>query len=424
MPSIVNGLFAGRGGIQSHGTAIAVLADNISNSNTIAYKASRAEFSDLVAGNLGGGGAAGVGSGSQISGITEVFSQGTFEFTGRGLDTAIDGNGFFILNDNGARYYSRAGNFKIDEDGNLLNQNNLQVLGFPGNGAGGLEALNVRAVTQSNVATLNASIAGNLDASSPTAAAVPAVLPGSTATFAALASGSQFSTFVDVFDTLGAQHTMNIYFYKTGPGAWTSYAYVDGSELNAGVPGTAYQVASQTLTFDSSGQRTGAPAVDMVWNPPGGWLSGASGVGPNFVMDPMTQYSSTSTIASITQDGKGSGNVVSFSVEQDGTLFALLDNGQTSAIGTIALVTFSNPEGLRRNGNSLYTKSTQSGEPVVGVPASGQYGALESGAIELSTSDMAADFIKLISLQKGFQGSSRVITSIDDLLNEIVNLAR
>jgi len=432
VPSIINGLFSGRSGIQSHGAAIAVLADNIANSNTTGYKTSRADFADLLAGNLsGGGGNTAVGSGSDVRQITQIFTQGTFEFTGRGLDLAVDGNGFFIVQDpsTNTRFYTRAGNFSVDADGNLLNQNGLLVQGFPIGGTGGLESLNINTLTNESAETSNVNITGNLDASVSDFAAAP--LPGvGVPTYQDLADDSVFSTFVDVFDSLGAKHTVSLYFFKPGAaGTWDVAAYVDGSEVTeagatAGVP---YQIGRSTLAdgdglqFDSSGALNIATsefdALGVTWS------NGAADSDLNFSFNPFTQFASPSTVSSITQDGAGAGSVIAFNVATDGTLVALLDNGQTSDIGQIGLANFANQEGLRRVGGSLFLNSPDSGEPVVGTPNVGQFGAIESGALELSTADIASDFIKLISLQRGFQGSSRIITNIDDLLSEIVNLA-
>ena len=437
MASIMNGLFAGRAGIASHGTAIAVLADNIANSNTVAYKTSRAEFTDLLAGNIsGGGGGASVGSGSSVDSVTQIFNQGTFEFTGRGLDLGIDGQGFFVLSDNGARFYSRAGNLKIDADGRLLNQNGLEVMGFPANGSGGLESLNVNSITATSARTQNVTITGNLNATITKSSGAYDVVPGAGATFAQLSTAASFSTYADIYDSLGGQHTVTVYFFHTAQNTWVAQGYVDGNDIQGGTAGVPVQLtnAQATLTFSNSGLRTVVPVppaadFDNVTPPTGapysGWKNGADSVSSvDFTFDPFTQFSSPSNINSISQDGKGQGNIVSFNVEQNGNLFALLDNGQTTSVGVIALATFSNPEGLRRNGESLYTKTTESGEAVIGTPNIGQFGAIQSGALELSTSDIASDFIKLISLQRGFQGSSRVITSIDDLLSEVINLAR
>lgn len=419
MPGIINGLFAGRSGINSSGSALGVLADNIANSNTTGFKSSRANFSDLLASSLGGGGSSSLasGNGANLNSITTIFSQGTFEFTGRGLDLGIDGNGFFIVERAGARLYSRAGNMQVDADGILLDQNGNTILGFPSTGAGGLQELNVNNVSQSNVETENVTIAGNLDSSTATTA-----VPGGTPTFQQLADAATFSTFVDVFDTLGAKHTVTVYFFHTTSTDWAVRAYVDGGEITAGTPGEPSLIGNFTMTFNSAGARTAVGTPDFSATP--AWSNGAAAAPIDFVFDPFSGYATASAINSIVQDGSGTGSVVSFSVEEDGTLFALLNNGQTSAIGTIAMANFANPEGLRRAGDSLYLNTTASGEPIVGRPATGQFGKIQSGALELSTADIADDFIKLISLQRGFQGSSRIISAISDLLTEITNIGR
>jgi len=429
VPSIIDGLFAGRAGIQSHGTGIAVLADNIANANTTGFKQSRADFADLLAGNLSGGGSISTGSGSSVVAVTPILTQGTFEFTGRGLDTGIDGNGYFVVQDaaTGQKFYTRAGNFKLDTEGNLLDQNGFSVLGFPSNGAGGLQALNVNARSVGTVDTKAVTIGGNLDAS----AALTTVPTLGTAGHAAnetsyqtLNDAASFHTFLNVFDSLGGQHTVDVYFYhtQTSPTAsWTAQAYVNAGEVGSVNAADAHLIASTALTFTSGGVRPTVPTTDVSAAP--AWSSGAAAGAFTFSFNPMTQFSSSSTISNISQDGTGSGNVVGFSIEPNGNLFAQLDNGQTSSIGVIALSTFSNSEGLRRVGGSLFAETSASGAPVVGRPATGTYGSIQAGAVELSNADIAADFIKLISLQRGFQGSSRIITNINDLLNEIINLA-
>ena len=417
MPSIIDGLFAGRAGIQSHGTGISVLADNIANANTTGFKYSRADFADLVAGNLSGGSSLVPGSGSQVNSITPVLTQGTFEFTGRGLDAAIDGQGYLVVQDatGGSRYFTRAGNLQIDTEGNLLNQNGYQVLGFPASGAGGLEALNVNNRATGSVDTAGVTIGGNVDASSATDNS--AIVETS---FSALNDRAEFSTFLDVFDSLGGQHTVTVYFFHTTGNTWVTRGYVDADDVG-GTAGTPSRIFDKTLTFDSSGQRTAVVPPDATATP--AWDNGSAAGNIEFNFDPFTQFASSSSISNISQDGTGTGNVVGFQIEENGNVFAQLDNGQTATIGIVALAAFANPEGLRRVGGSLYSETTAAGEPVIGRPNTGNFGSIESGALELSNADIASDFIKLISLQRGFQGSSRIITNINDLLNEIVNLA-
>jgi flagellar hook protein FlgE len=450
VPSISDGLFAGRAGIQSHGTAISVLADNIANQNTVGFKQSRADFVDLLAGTIGGGSGAGsTGSGSAVVSITPNLIQGSFESTGRGLDAGVDGNGMFIVNDpnTGQRFYTRAGNFQVDPEGNLLDQNGFGVQGFPANGGGGLEALNVNVQATGDVDTSAITITGNLDPGQPddvspqvaTPIAGFVTVPNPAGgievagqTFATLSDQADFQTSVDVFDSLGASHTVTTFFYHSTLGdasvpqnsVWTVQSVVDGAEINGGTAGVPFQIGSAQIEFGSNGLRTNppiAPAFDMQANP--AWSSGAAAGDIGFNFNPFTQFASPSNIGSISQNGTGSGSVVGFSIGDDGTLSAQLDNGEVATIGTIALAIFANTEGLARLGNSLFAETSNSGEAVIGQPDTGTFGRLESGALELSNSDIASDFIKLISLQRGFQGSSRVITNIDDLLNEIINLA-
>ncbi len=437
MPSIIEGLFAGRAGIQAHGTAIAVLADNISNQNTIGFKQSRPDFKDLLAGTLTGTASIQPGSGVQVGAVTQLMSQGTFEYTGRGLDVGIDGAGFLVVQDpnSGARYYTRAGNLHVDTEGVVRDQNNYTVLGFRADGAGGLQSLNVNQREEISVSTNEVTIAGNLDANSDLLTGGAAAIPDCDGTndFTALANAAEFSTFVDVYDSLGQQHTITIYFFHTAANEWVARAVANAGEITAGGPPATnpppgfdatdpYAIAGDiTLQFASNGVRsnTGNPDATIAVQ----WSNGSSQADIDLTFDPFTQYSSASTVTSIYQDGTGSGSVVGFSIDENGTLFASLDNGQNANIGVMALAIFSNAEGMQRVGNSLFVETSSSGEPVIGKPNTGTFGRLEAGALEQSTADLAADFVKLISLQRGFQGSSRVIQNIDDLLNEIINLA-
>lgn len=432
MASIINGLLSGRTGIASHGSAIAVIGDNISNASTIGYKASRAEFSDIIAGGGGSGGV--VGAGSQAANVSTIFQQGTFEYTGRSLDLAVDGAGTFVLSKDGERFYSRAGNFLVDKDGYIVSQGGLNVQGYSGSlTAGGLVDLSINNITQSNVSTANATIAGNLD-SRATAATIPNIQTGATAvpdydpTFATVTNAASYVAPLKVFDTLGASHDLSIAFYKTGTtGQWNVEVYAVASEVDAAADvaseprriGTS--VGGTPMTFNSSGVLTGGGSLTLTNIP---WVNG-SDTNQDIVIDlsGFTQYANLSSITAQTQDGKGVGTVTSLSVGKDGQLFALLSNGQSSVLGSIALANFANVEGLTRVGSNLMTQSNTSGEPIIGVPQSGPFGKISAGALELSTSDIASEFVKLIQLQRGFQASTRVVTTINQLLNDIIQLA-
>ena len=428
MASIINGLFAGRAGISSHGTAIAVTGDNISNSNTIGYKVSRAEFEDLMAGE----GVIGrqVGSGASIAAVATIFEQGTLEFTGRPLDLGIAGTGYFVVAKEDQRYFTRAGNFKVDSAGFVTNQSGLAILGFPANGSGALEPININTIKQGTVATTEVDIAGNIDASSDlvNTAVIPdpgLVIPP-TVTYSDLNSFAAYSTVVDVFDTLGEKHTISMFFYHTDTNEYTVRGYVNNEEVDATGTLTGYPrlIGEKVLTFGGNGQRIPLPVVgtpDFTTNITWKNQSELSDIAVTF--SPMTQYSAQSNILSISQDGQGIGAVTTLAVSSNGSISALLTNGQQTVIGTLAMASFSNPEGLTRLGGNLLSLSSSSGEPIYGKAESGNFGSLKSGTVELSTVDIASEFVRIITLQRGFQASSRIITTINQLLNEIIQLA-
>lgn len=430
MPSIINGLFAGRSGLSSHGNAIAVASDNISNASTIGFKANRAEFETIIAGE----GVLGrqFGSGSTVATVATLFEQGTLEFTGRPLDLGIAGNGYFVLAKGDERYFTRAGNFKLDSSGFIVNQEGLAVLGFPTNGSGALEPININNIQQSSVETTDLSIAGNVNASSNlvTAGSIPdpgvAVPP--TTTYTDINKFAEYSTVVDIFDSLGQKHSTTFMFFHTGVNEFTVRAYVNNEDVDPvntlTKTGFPRQVGQATITFGGNGQRSpapvlGTPDITSTIN----WNNGSDTSTVEMTFNPLTQYSANSNIVSISQDGTGIGSVQSLSVGGDGKITALLSNGQNSTLGQLAFATFPNQEGLSRIGGNLMAASTASGEAVIGRPEAGNYGSVKAGTVELSTVDIASEFVKIITLQRGFQASSRVITTINQLLNDIIQLA-
>lgn len=445
MPSIINGLFAGRSGISSHGNAIAVVGDNISNASTIGFKASRSEFEDIIAGGQTSGKV--VGSGSSTSAVSTIFEQGSTEFTGRNLDLAVDGNGFFVVQDanSGEKYYTRAGNFRVDESGNIVDNAGRFVLGYPDGGNGSLEPVNINNVSQSSIASQNVVISGNLNAdpaittTTAAVAAISAPVADGTNTigtdeYSDLNTIAEFQTVVDVFDSLGAKHTLTLFFFHTASNQYTVRAYADSTEVDPTDPPpttsrpmqistTAGTAAAGTFTigFDSDGSITTGTTTSIDFQVP--WNNGSTPQDLTIDLSNFTQYASPSNITSIAQDGQGVGTIGSISINPNGDIFAVLDNGSTSVIGTIGLVNFSNPEGLTRIGGNLLQQSPTSGEPISGIPGSGTFGALSPGSLELSTVDIASEFVKLITLQRGFQANSRIITTINQLLNEIIQLA-
>ncbi len=433
MPSIINGLFAGRAGISSHGSAISVAGDNISNASTPGFKANRAEFENLVAGE----GVLGrqFGSGSSIASVAMLFDQGTLEFTGRPLDLGISGNGYFVLARDEERFFTRAGNFKIDSSGFIVNPGGMAVLGFPANGSGALEPLNVNTIEQSAIETTTVTIAGNVNASANLVAAASIPVPGNavppTVTYADLNQYAEYSTVVDVFDSLGERHPTTVFFYHTGVNQYSIRAYVNNEDVDpvptppaTGTAGFPRFIGEILVDFGGDGRRSPLPLAGVAdFTATVQWNNGAEESQVDFTFNPLTQFSSQSNILSISQDGTGVGSVQSISIGTEGKITALLSNGQQSTLGQLAMASFSNQEGLARLSGNIFSSSTASGAAVIGRPESGVLGSIKSGTLELSTVDIASEFVKIITLQRGFQASSRIITTINQLLNEIIQLA-
>jgi flagellar hook protein FlgE len=408
----------------------------------VGFKASRTEFEDLV--SVGQPAGRTVGSGTQIGNVVPIQEQGTLEFTSRQTDVAIEGSGYFVVKAAAGNFYTRAGNFRINDEGVLVTQQGDPVLGFKVNGSGGLEELNVASIQKDNIVTSNVGIEGNLDAQ-PLPVAISAtvnntplatdVQGGVTTpaagdpTFSDLNTEAEFSTVVGVYDSLGQEHNVNLYFYRTGATApqYTVRAYGESQDIDpalvfSGRPRllTGALATEAQLSFDTAGALTAASTTSLTLTVP--WNNGSAAQTFDIDLSKFTQFASSSSISAVTQDGQGVGSVTSLNVGTDGKIFAVLDRARTTTIGTLGMANFFNPEGLRRVGSNYLQESNESGEPIVGTPETGRFGSLQSGSLELSTVDIANEFIKLVTLQRAFQANSRIVTTVNSLLNDIIQL--
>jgi len=442
MPSILNGLFSGRAGLQSHGLAISVVGDNLSNASTVGFKSSRTEFQDLVSAGQPAGRT--LGSGTQVGNIVPIQEQGTLEFTSRQTDVAIEGSGYFVVKAATGNYFTRAGNFRIDEEGVLVTQQGDPVLGFKVNGSGGLEELNVASIQQENIESTEVALEGNLDAS-PLPVAISATVNGTPLavdvaggvttpaatdpTFSDLNTEAEFSTVVGVFDSLGKEHNINLYFFRTGATApqYTVRAYGESQDIDPAVvfSGRPRQLTGALaneaqLSFDTAGALTAASQTSLTLTIP--WNNGSANQTIDIDLSKFTQFASSSAISAVTQDGQGVGRVTSLNIGTDGKIFAVLDTARTTTIGTLGMANFFNPEGLRRVGENYLQESNDSGEPIIGTPNTGRFGTVQSGSLELSTVDIANEFIKLVTLQRAFQANSKIVTTVNGLLQDVIQL--
>ncbi len=419
---IFNALFAGVNGINSNGNAISTLGDNIANVNTIGFKASRASFEDILAGSE-----ANIGLGSRISSVSPQFSQGGFESSSSVTDLAIDGQGFFVVkNTDGSTFYSRSGQFIIDKDGYLINASNQRLQGF---------TVDVNHSITSNIDDIQISTAPvppqpsdsitmsmNLDSNDTSPAAFSLTDPNGT---------SNFSSGVTVYDSLGNSHLVSLFFRKSAANSWEWFALVDGGEITGGTAGVYEQEANGTITFDTQGALVSATTTASDFDFVGaaqtqainfdfGTGTGAGGTG----LDGVTQFGSNSALSNITQDGYASGSLKSIDISQNGIITGNYTNGTTQNIAQVVLASFHNEEALVRVGNNNYRETLDSGSAIISAPAGAGKGSLVSHTLEQSNVDLANELIRMVIIQRGFQANSRTITTINDMLAQLVNLGQ
>jgi len=410
-------------GIQSHGKAIAVVGDNVSNISTYGYKKSRAEFSDIVAEGSGGAGSVPVtnpGDGVRISAVRQIHTGGIIEDTGRNLDLAIQGNGFFAVGTAEAPAYTRAGNFSLDEAGNLVDAAGKSVLGYaPGVAVGTvpLTPISTEVIDLGAIASTASALSGVLDSQLPTT-----TLPNNPQTMTDVGKLASFTYAMSAYDSQGAAHDITVAFFKTGPGSWTAQAYVRGNEVG-GDPDTVQQVgANVDLAFGENGELPAGTAATMAINIPYG-----GGVAPGSIaldLSGFIQVATPSAISSVKDNGQAASQVVGLEIDDGGSVNAVFQSGQRRSLGNIALVDFINKDGLLREGAYDYWASESAGAATVGAPNQGAFGSLRSGALERSTVDISEEFVDLVVFQRGYQANSQTFSTTSELLQQTIQLLR
>lgn len=507
-------LFAGISGLNAASKQMDVIGNNIANVNTIGYRSAKIHFGDILSQSIAGGASSfmQVGRGVAVSGVSTQFSPGSFETTSNATDLAIDGEGFFMVNDSdGGTYYTRAGAFHLDSNGNMVDVNNFKAQGynFFSSDPNTITDLSLQTVQSSPLATSSISIGLNLDAEAVT--------------------GSVFNASQTVYDSLGATHTLNSTFQKTeGSGYWGLESYLDNIKSkampysglkfdsngildkvcssNIGTPtittagdgvavvevnneGQLYKQATDivlirgvdedvwtisdnggytnmSLTFGAVGiddevviDLDGAGGPDITFTLSDTWaqndtitfsiskieidpadismtfpaLTNGATIGKSEMISwdlagdsaaQITGYASPSTVKSLVGDGYGSGVLKDLSVTQDGTLSGFFTNGQTADVGQLVLADFSNPWGLRRMGNNLFGATITSGSAVQNIPGSAGMGEINPNSLEMSNTDIATEFINMITAQRAYQASAKVVTTTDQMMSELMNIKR
>ena len=396
-------------GLKAASSDLEVTANNIANTSTTGFKGSRAEFAELysVAGkNLS---STQVGSGVRLTNVAQQFTAGNIENTNNSLDFAISGDGFFTVKDGKGLSYTRAGAFRQDPNGYVTNAagQNLQV--FPPNNAGGFDTstmTDLRLITSQNAAkaTSNVQLALNLpsDATPPTNAFDPKD-----------ATSYNQATPFTAYDSLGATHTGTVYFVRNATAnTWDAHLFIDGQDTGA----------VQQLSFTSTGALA-TPAGGKLTFPA---ISASPGADPMQIaldVTKATQFGNNYAVTSISQDGYPTGTLSSIDVSSDGVVQAKYSNGQSQALGQLALANFANPQGLRQLDNTNWAASYDSGTPVMGAAGNGNFGNVQSGALEASnTSDLTAQLVNMIKAQRNYQANAQVISTDDKLTQTIINI--
>jgi flagellar hook protein FlgE len=433
---MLTSLFTGVSGMNANGTALSVIGDNIANMNTVGFKTSRVAFGDVLSQTLAGvAGNSQVGRGTLVSGVSPLFTQGSLQTTESALDLAIEGEGFFMVKEGAANYYTRAGQFSLSKDGNIVNPDGLVLQGYLADAAGNITSAigpmqMAAAQTPSNMST-KADIAVNLDATEATTTwvAIPAAgqaAPPANGTY-------NKSTTVTVYDSEGGAHDVTAYFAKTGANAWTAhYVYQDSTKKY-------FEAGSQNLTFnDGTPPNPGGSlindntaAITFTWG--GGVTNGSikfnygTGTGevpPGSGMDGTTQFASAFSVIKLSQDGYSAGSLKNVQIAEDGTITGVFTNGQTRNIGRVALAKFIAPTGLTKLGRNLFGESYDSGQPIIGEATTSGIGRVLSNTLEQSNVDLAQEFVKMIAAQRGFEANSKIIVTTDELMQQLVNLKR
>jgi flagellar hook protein FlgE len=435
----------GLSGLYAANKSLDVTGNNIANVATVGFKSSRAEFADQYAQSIRGtSGGTNVGSGVTTAAVTQSFTQGALTTgTGRDLDLAINGNGFFMVSNKGEKLYTRAGNFHTDSAGNIIdtNGNNLQGYGVDANGnvkTGVLTNLKVDTSNMPPKATSSITISSNLDSTKEinTAAAFD---PEKVETY-----DLTYST--KIYDSQGNEHTLDQYFRKTGLNTWDMYSLVDGRSINDPTK-TTPDVTN--LTFDSAGNMVTSPAptstANMVVNTDGtftvaNWIPGQSKTvgstttwaangaaaatgGMKLDMLATTQTNAAGGAIAKNQDGNYTGQISAMNVDATGNLFATYTNGESRTIGQVALTTFANVQGLSPAGGTMWRETYASGIPVTGAPESGTLGNITGSALEESNVDLTTELVELIKAQSNYQANAKTISTESTIMQTTIQMA-
>lgn len=426
---IQSAMYSGVSGLNTNSQAMSVIGNNLANTNTLGFKGSRSIFSDLLSSSVfGSGGMSQVGRGVGLSTVDSIYSQGTFETTSSDTDVAIEGPGFFVLKEEGndTAFYSRAGAFRFDDKGYLVNPEGLRVQGKAFDPVNNTELLpsdpvdiqvaNVGLIPAN--ATSELTFTTNLDENS-TQLGAGAINPNDRATY-------NYSASSQIFDSLGESHLITVYWRLVNDvsNLWQAGYTIDNTLPPLDVP----TVAGNELRFNSSGKLdanndTIADNTPLAVTLPAiTWSNGAAPSNIQLRFD-CTQFDSDSIVIGQQQNGYAAGELTNVAINGEGVVVASYSNGRQINISQLVLAKFQNPGGLKLAGSNRYIAPSEVGTIRVGLPGP-ELGKLFTNSLEQSNVDMGQEFVKMITTQRGFQANSKIITTVDEMLGELINLKR
>lgn len=421
---MLRSMYSGISGLKNLQTKLDVIGNNVANVNTYGFKKSRVTFSDAMnqtvsgasaaTANKGGTNSKQIGLGSTIATIDTIHTQSSLQTTGRDLDLGISGDGYFVVKQGDSLSYTRAGNFYLDDNGTLVNANGLKVQAYKIDENGkrsktiGDVAVNVNAILPA-IATTKISVSGNLAADA--------------------IDGTVFSQQMKVVDENGKEQTATIYFQKNGDDKWELF---DEEPAALGDTSTTKPKPFTSVKFDANGQIVAADKTQA-----GQTINISSGkeddsdtavdesvqkVKLDFDFSNLTQVKG-STTALVNPDGNKEGKLESFNIGASGEINGVYSNGLITTLGQLAVAKFSNASGLTKTGGNTFQESINSGTANINIAGEGR-GVIASGSLEMSNVDLSEEFTEMIVAQRGFQSNSRIITTSDEILQELVNLKR
>jgi flagellar hook protein FlgE len=462
--SLSSALFSGISGLNTLGNSMTVIGDNIANVNTVGFKGSRVTFQDVLSQTVATtSGTAQVGRGTILADISSSFAQGSFESTNSTTDLAIGGQGFFIVRDPVSannEYYTRAGEFRFDKDGNFVNPAGYIVRGWAldpdsGEDYGSITDVTLQSFTSSPRETDHVTVIANLDSDATSLTAALETAWDGSASPPIGGTAYEYQTSLKVYDSLGSTHDLTVY-YDLGSGSTWEYIITcnPAEDVRAGAtPAGQGLLARGTIVFnDSSGsiqditmERFDGAAWSGVAEAPNanGYLEfapefiagypmavefdlGTRYDGTNWVPGSLatSQYATASTTIFQSSNGYGAGDLQSVNVGTDGVITGQYSNGQVIPLYRVALAKFQNVQGLYKEGGNLFRETRVSGDPITGRPGSNGLGSISPNSLEQSNVDIATEFVKMITTERGFQANSKIITVTDQMLAELINLKR